>query len=68
MNVSLFIPCFVDQMTPQVGLAVVQVLERLGHRVDRQPHLRGHLVDEAWDKEADVHAQIGRASCRERVY
>lgn len=34
MNVSLFIPCFVDQMTPQVGLAVVQVLERLGHRVE----------------------------------
>jgi L-lactate dehydrogenase complex protein LldE len=31
MNISLFIPCFVDQMTPQVGLAVVRVLERLGH-------------------------------------
>ena len=31
MLVSLFIPCFVDQMTPQVGLAVANVLERLGH-------------------------------------
>ncbi|MGI9177216.1 MAG: heterodisulfide reductase-related iron-sulfur binding cluster, partial [Pirellulales bacterium] len=31
MNVSLFIPCFVDQMTPRVGLAVARVLERLGH-------------------------------------
>ena len=34
MNVSLFIPCFVDQMTPQVGLAVARVLERLGHTVE----------------------------------
>ncbi len=31
MNVSLFIPCFVDQMVPRVGLAVARVLERLGH-------------------------------------
>ena len=34
MNVSLFIPCFVDQMTPQVGMAVATVLERLGHAVE----------------------------------
>ena len=31
MLVSLFIPCFVDQMAPRVGLAVARVLERLGH-------------------------------------
>ena len=31
MRISLFIPCFVDQMTPQVGMAVATVLERLGH-------------------------------------
>ena len=34
VNVSLFIPCFVDQMTPQVGMAVATVLERLGHAVE----------------------------------
>ncbi len=34
MLVSLFIPCFVDQMTPQVGMAVAKVLERLGHSVE----------------------------------
>jgi L-lactate dehydrogenase complex protein LldE len=34
MNVSLFIPCFVDQMAPRVGLAVATVLERLGHTID----------------------------------
>jgi len=32
MKVDLFIPCFVDQMSPQVGMAVATVLERLGHR------------------------------------
>jgi L-lactate dehydrogenase complex protein LldE len=34
MNVSLFIPCFVDQMAPRVGLAVATVLERLGQAID----------------------------------
>ena len=37
MNVSLFIPCFVDQMAPQVGLAMAAVLERLGHTVEFRP-------------------------------
>ncbi|NCX99369.1 MAG: (Fe-S)-binding protein, partial [Planctomycetia bacterium] len=34
MTISLFIPCFVDQMAPRVGLAVATVLERLGHSVE----------------------------------
>ena len=34
MKVTLFIPCFVDLMFPQVGLSVVRILERLGHTVD----------------------------------
>jgi len=37
MRISLFIPCFVDQMTPGVGLAVAQVLERLGHSCEFRP-------------------------------
>lgn len=37
MKVDLFIPCFVDQMSPQVGLAVATVLERLGHTVAFRP-------------------------------
>ena len=39
MRVSLFIPCLVDQFAPQTGMAVVNILERLGHEVhydDRQ--------------------------------
>jgi L-lactate dehydrogenase complex protein LldE len=34
MRVSLFIPCFVDSLYPQVGMAMVKVIERLGHTVD----------------------------------
>jgi L-lactate dehydrogenase complex protein LldE len=30
MKVALFIPCYVDQLYPDVGLATVRVLERLG--------------------------------------
>jgi L-lactate dehydrogenase complex protein LldE len=34
VRVSLFIPCFVDQLTPQVGLATVKVLKKLGQEVE----------------------------------
>jgi len=34
MKVSLFIPCYVDQCFPKVGISVVRILERLGHTVD----------------------------------
>ena len=34
MNVGLFIPCYVDQFYPQVGIASLQLLEKLGCNVD----------------------------------
>lgn len=34
LNVGLFIPCYVDQLYPQVGVATVAVLERCGVSVD----------------------------------
>ncbi len=34
MRVSLFITCFNDTLFPQVGRAMVRLLERLGHTVD----------------------------------
>src|SRR5437870_2086129 len=34
MKVTLFIPCFVDMFYPNVGISVVQILERLGHTID----------------------------------
>jgi L-lactate dehydrogenase complex protein LldE len=33
MTVTLFIPCFIDLFYPQVGRAMVKILEKLGHRV-----------------------------------
>ncbi|MGB6946092.1 MAG: (Fe-S)-binding protein [Bryobacteraceae bacterium] len=33
-RVSLFVTCIVDQVFPQVGIAITQVLERLGYPVD----------------------------------
>jgi L-lactate dehydrogenase complex protein LldE len=34
MRVSLFIACYNDMLFPETGIAVVRVLERLGHTVD----------------------------------
>ena len=30
MRVALFIPCFIDQLYPQVGQAMLRVLRRIG--------------------------------------
>ena len=35
--VGLFIPCYVDQLAPAVGLATVTVLERAGCEVEYDP-------------------------------
>lgn len=34
MNITLFIPCFVDMCYPGVGVSIVEILERLGHTVE----------------------------------
>ncbi len=34
MKVGLFVPCYVDQFYPQIGIATLSILERLGLRVD----------------------------------
>ena len=34
MKVTVFIPCFVDLMYPNVGISMVRILERLGHTVE----------------------------------
>jgi L-lactate dehydrogenase complex protein LldE len=33
VKVALFVPCFVDQFFPQVGVSAVKVLRKLGHEV-----------------------------------
>ncbi|MEO8353972.1 MAG: (Fe-S)-binding protein [Chthoniobacteraceae bacterium] len=57
MRVSLFIPCFIDSLYPHVGVAIVEVLERLGHTIDYpegqtccgQPPFNSGFWDEARD-------------------
>jgi L-lactate dehydrogenase complex protein LldE len=34
MKVTLFVPCFVDLMFPQVAVSMVKILERLGHKLE----------------------------------
>ena len=34
MRVTLFVPCFIDSLYPNVGMSMVRVLERLGHTVE----------------------------------
>jgi len=33
MNIQIFIPCFVDACFPNVGISVVRILEKLGHKI-----------------------------------
>lgn len=33
-QVGLFIPCYIDQLYPQVGMATVEVLERFGAQIE----------------------------------
>jgi L-lactate dehydrogenase complex protein LldE len=62
MKVTLFIPCFVDMMYPQVGISMVKILEQLGHSVEcpgevaccGQPAFNSGYWDEA--REAAVKA------------
>ena len=37
VKVSLFVTCIVDQVFPQVGIAMAEVLERLGYEIDFPP-------------------------------
>lgn len=34
MRIGLFVPCFIDAFYPEVGVAVLELLEKLGHEVD----------------------------------
>jgi L-lactate dehydrogenase complex protein LldE len=34
MTVTLFIPCFVDLLYPRAAVSMVQILEKLGHRIE----------------------------------
>jgi len=33
MKIGLFVPCYIDAMFPEVGIATLELLERFGHDV-----------------------------------
>ncbi len=69
MKVTLFIPCFIDQCYPDVGIAMVEILERLGHEVDfkekiaccGQPAFNSGYWDEARKVAAPVVTELADA-------
>ncbi len=38
-TVTLFVPCFVDQLRPQAGIAAVEILEGLGYEIRVRPDI-----------------------------
>ncbi len=69
MKVTLFIPCFIDQCYPDVGIAMVEILERLGHQVEfkekiaccGQPAFNSGYWDEARQVAAPVVEELADA-------
>lgn len=66
MRITLFIPCFVDLISPQAGISMVQILEQLGHEIDYpeelgccgQPPFNSGYWDEARDAARPVLARL----------
>ena len=57
---SMFVTCIVDQLFPKVGMAMVEVLERIGYEVDfpriRPAAASPHLTPVTGMKPATWHA------------
>jgi len=62
MTVTLFIPCFIDLFYPQVGRAMVRILEKLGHTVvcPEGPACCGQPAFNTgyWDESRDVAIKV----------
>lgn len=62
MTVTLFIPCFVDLLYPRVGIAMVKILEKLGHKVvvPEGPACCGQPAFNTgyWDESRDVAVKL----------
>jgi L-lactate dehydrogenase complex protein LldE len=62
MTVTLFIPCFVDLMFPNVAISMVEILERLGHQIDYRENLaccgQPAFNSGYWDEARDVAVKV----------
>ncbi len=65
LKITLFIPCFVDQLFPAVGISAVRIFEKLGHTVDfkeaifccGQPSFNGGY----WEETREIAARVLQA-------
>lgn len=62
LNITLFVPCFVDLMYPQVGVSMVRIFEKLGHKVGcaRGPACCGQPAFNAgyWDESRKIATKV----------
>jgi L-lactate dehydrogenase complex protein LldE len=62
MKVTLFVPCFVDMFYPNVGISIVEILERLGHTVECPEKLtccgQPAFNSGYWDQARDVAVRV----------
>ncbi len=62
MKITLFVPCFVDLMYPQVGISMVNIFEKLGHQVivPEGPACCGQPAFNSgyWDQSRGIAAQM----------
>ncbi len=65
MTISLFIPCFVDLMYPQVGISMVRIFEKLGHKVvvPKAPACCGQPAFNTgfWDESREIATKVMEA-------
>jgi len=62
LKITIFIPCFVDQLFPSVGISVVRIFEKLGHTVDFKQSILccGQPAFNAgfWDESREIAARV----------
>jgi L-lactate dehydrogenase complex protein LldE len=65
LKINLFVPCFVDQLFPSVGISVVRIFEKLGHQIDFKESVVccGQPAFNAgyWDQSREIGIRVLRA-------
>ena len=65
MKIALFVPCYIDAFFPEVAIATLQLLEKLGHQVEVPPGQTccGQPMANSGDQAASAATEIHFAEC-----
>lgn len=65
MKIALFIPCYIDAFFPEVGVATLELLERLGHQVEypKGQTCCGQPMANSGDQKASAATETHFAQC-----